>query len=111
MRQYNSSNLNGLRLSRWTDVSDNFKDWSTLFPFLKKIIARRKAKLTNEMFDAYRLRSFFFPPYQYFLGNPFVLNTEELATIYHFPGNVSATPTLPKIASKKSEPPANLPTK
>lgn len=111
MRQYNSLTLNGLRLSKWTDVSDNLKDWSTLFPFLKKVITLRKAKLTNEMFDAYRLRSFFFPPYQYYRQNPFILNTEELATIYHFPGNVSATPTLPKIASKKSEPPANLPIK
>jgi hypothetical protein len=109
MRQYNSLTLNGLRLGKWTDVSDNFKDWSTIFPFLKSIIARRKAKLTNEMYDAYRLRSFFYPPYQYYKQNPFILNTEELATIFHFPGNVSATPTLSKISSKKSEPPANLP--
>jgi len=111
MRQYNSLTLNGLKLGKWTDVSDEFKDWSTLFPFLKKIIARRKAKLTAEMFNAYRLRSFFYPPYQYYRQNPFILNTEELATIFHFPGNVSATPTLTKIASKKSEPPANLPIK
>lgn len=109
MRQYNSATLNGIKMSRWTDVSDNFKDWSTIFPFLKKIIDKRKAILTNEMFNAYRLRSFFFPPYQNYRQNPFVLNTEELATIYHFPGNVSATPTLAKIASKKSEPPSNLP--
>jgi hypothetical protein len=111
MRQYNSNTLNGLKMKAWTDVSDNFKDWSTIFPFLKKIIARRKAKLTNEMYNAYRLRSFFYPPYQYYKQNPFILNTEELATVYHFPGNVSATPTLTKIASKKSEPPANLPIK
>ncbi len=110
-KQYNSSSLNGFKLKSKTDVSDNFKDWSTIFPFLKKVINRRKAKLTHEMFDAYRLRSFFYPPYQYYMQNPFILNTEELATIYHFPGNVSATPTLAKIASKKSEPPANLPIK
>lgn len=111
MRQYNSANLNGLKMKAYTDVSDEFKDWSTLFPFLKKVIVRRKEKLTKEMYNAYRLRSFFYPPYQNYRQNPFVLNTEELATIYHFPGNVSATPTLSKIASKKSEPPANLPIK
>jgi len=111
MRQYNSLTLNGLKMKAWTDVSDNYKDWSTLFPFLKPLIVKRKAKLTGLMFDAYRLRSFFYPPYQHYLQNPFILNTEELATIYHFPGNVSATPTLTKIASKKSEPPANLPIK
>jgi len=111
MRQYNSANLNGLKMKAYTDVSDEFKDWSTLFPFLKKIIVRRKEKLTREMYNAYRLRSFFFPPYQNYRQNPFILNTEELATIFHFPGNVSATPTLAKIASKKSEPPPNLPIK
>ena len=111
MRQYNSNTLNGLKVGKYTDVTDNFKDWCTIFPFLKGVWAKRKAKLTSEMFDAYRLRSFFYPPYQHYRQDPFVLNTEELATIFHFPGNVSATPTLPKIASKKSEPPANLPIK
>ncbi len=111
MRQYNSNTLNGLKMKIWTDVSDNFKDWATLFPFLKPIIARKKEKKTVEMYNAYRLRSFFYPPYQHYKQDPFILNTEELATIFHFPGNVSATPTLTKIASKKSEPPANLPIK
>ena len=111
MRQYNSKTLNWFKMSKWTDVSDEYKDWSTIFPFLKKLIAIRKAELTTKMYDAYRLRSFFYPPYQYYRQNPFILNTEELATIYHFPGNVSATPALPKIASKKSEPPINLPIK
>lgn len=110
-RQYSSNNLNGFKLKTKTDVSDNFKDWSTVFPFLKKVIDRKKALLVSKMYDAYRLRSFFYPPYQNYKQNPFVLSTEELATMYHFPGNVSATPTLSKIASKKSEPPANLPIK
>jgi len=110
-KQYSSISLNGFKLKSKTDVSDLLKDWSTLLPFLKKYIVWKKSKLTQEMFNAYRLRSFFYPPYQFYKQNPFVLNTEELATIYHFPGNVSATPTLAKIASKKSEPPANLPIK
>ena len=37
MRQYNSLTLNGLKMKTWTDVGDNLKDWSTIFPFLKKI--------------------------------------------------------------------------
>jgi hypothetical protein len=37
------------------------------------------------------------------------MTTEELATIYHFPGDVSKTPTLSRITAKKAEPPANLP--
>ncbi len=111
MRQFNSLSLNGFKTGFYTDVSDTHKDWLTLFPFLNKNAERLKEKYKHQMFDAYRLRSFFFPPYQNYHQNPFILNTEELATIFHFPGNVSATPTLTKIASKKSEPPANLPIK
>ncbi len=111
VRQYSSNYLNGFKLKTKTDVSDNFKDWSTIFPFLKKIIDRKKILLTIAMYNAYRIRSFFHPPYQNYKQNPFILNTEELATIFHFPGNVSATPTLSKISSKKSEPPSNLPIK
>ena len=38
-----------------------------------------------------------------------VLNTEELATLYHFPGQVASVPTLPRIDSAKSVAPTNLP--
>ena len=88
-----------------------FKDMVTIFPFLKKSRDARQERLKKLMFHAYQLRSHFYPPYKNFMQNPFILTTEEIATLYHFPGNVSATPTLSKIASKKSEPPANLPIK
>jgi hypothetical protein len=39
----------------------------------------------------------------------FVLNTEELATMFHFPGGVAATPTFNRIESRKAEAPTNLP--
>lgn len=44
-------------------------------------------------------------------GGTFVLNIEELATIYHFPGKSSASaPSLERIESKKGEAPPGLPT-
>ncbi|MFA6601699.1 MAG: hypothetical protein WCT02_02450 [Candidatus Paceibacterota bacterium] len=55
---------------------------------------------------AYKLRSYFYGPFK---GKPFVLNSEELATIYHFPGSVSQTPSLDRIPSKKAQAPGNLP--
>jgi hypothetical protein len=39
----------------------------------------------------------------------FVLNTEELATMYHFPGKTFAGSVGTRIESIKSEPPMNLP--
>jgi len=42
-------------------------------------------------------------------GNPFILNIEELATIWHFPMSHVKTPLLQKSEGKRAEPPAGLP--
>ena len=43
-------------------------------------------------------------------GGTFILNTEELATLYHFPSRVVApAPTVPRISAKKGEAPPELP--
>lgn len=39
----------------------------------------------------------------------FILNIEELATIYHYPILVVETPTLRRVEAKKAEPPVSLP--
>ena len=60
----------------------------------------------QDFLDAYKRREYFYWPFR----RPyFVLNTEELATLFHFPGQVSSTPTFTRIESKKSEAPPNLP--
>lgn len=41
--------------------------------------------------------------------NPYILNIEELATLWHFPLPLVKTPLLQKTASKRAEPPINLP--
>jgi hypothetical protein len=56
--------------------------------------------------EACKRRSYFYEP---FVGTPFVLNSEELATIFHFPGQAVPTPSLTRIQSKKSGAPSNLP--
>jgi hypothetical protein len=67
----------------------------------------RQNKERRRLFEAYRLRSYFHPPYK---RPHFVLSAEELATIFHFPGQVSQTPTFRRIESKKAQPPTDLPT-
>ncbi len=74
----------------------------------------------KKIFDAYKARGYFYKPWT-FVGSgkllpggsysrePFVLNTEELATIYHFPGQVAQTPSFQRLDSRKGEPPVNLP--
>jgi hypothetical protein len=44
-------------------------------------------------------------------GKAIILNTEELATFYHFPMSHIDTPNISWVYSRKSEPPPNLPTK
>lgn len=64
------------------------------------------------LFDAYRKRSYFHPPYTEFdipTQKIMVLNTEELATLYHLPGSTVRTPALKRIPSKRADAPANLP--
>ncbi len=96
LKQYGSPNLNGFAPTNTTGFDYPWQDiWG------KKTIALKK-----NLLNAYRLRSCFYPPYK---RAPFFLTTEELATIFHFPGKVSETPTFTRIESKKGEPPANLP--
>jgi hypothetical protein len=39
----------------------------------------------------------------------YVLNVEELATLWHFPGQIMKVPSLERIESKEASPPTNLP--
>lgn len=96
LKQFGSLHLNGFKPLRTTSFDYPWQDpWQT-----------RVEALKETMFNAYRRRAYFFWPYA---QKPMVLNTEELATIYHFPGAVADTPTLGHIESKRGEPPPNLP--
>lgn len=99
VRQYSSNFFNGFKLGKFTDYDYFWLDFGR----------HRRNRLERHYLDAYRRRSFFQTPYQNYRNRPFILTTEELATIYHFPGGVAATPTFSRILSKKSEPPGNLP--
>lgn len=66
----------------------------------------RENKTCRLVLDAYKRRCFFYAPWK---GGYNVMNIEELATLFHFPGQVSRTPTLNRIPSKKSQAPSNLP--
>ncbi len=84
--------------------------------------------LANRMLHEYRERGFFHLPLRHHIFNThnvpwplsgiflaykhpptYVLNTEELATLWHFPGQILKVPTLERIESKEASPPTNLP--
>ena len=62
------------------------------------------------------LRNFLFWPITPYLTMTFfesktqVMNVEEIATLWHFPGQMLKVPTLERIESKEAAPPTNLPT-
>ena len=102
LKQYGSLNLNGFKPAGWfTDLDYPWQEWFN-----------NPEKLKPKILTEYKMRRYFYSPFRdkkYHVSKPFVLNTEELATIYHFPGAVAGTPTLGRIPSLKSKAPANLP--
>jgi hypothetical protein len=95
MKHYNSEILNGFRPINKTKVD---YPWQGIW--WGKVVDKKAS-----MFKAYRERGFFYAPFKQKL---FILNTEELATIYHFPSGIE-TPGFVTLSSRKAEPPANLP--
>ena len=96
LKPFGSPTLNGFKPKNITSFDDPWEDWNDI----------RVNKRKRDLLFAYRKRSYFFPPVK---EEHCVLNSEELATIFHFPGTVVGTPTLGRLLSKKAEPPANLP--
>ncbi len=102
--QFSTLNLNAFKTDFYTGVESVVKEWLG-------IAKKETDKIRRGIYDSYRLRHYFYPPYPWphKHWHPFILNTEELATIFHFPGSVTTTGGLPRIESKKGEAPPNLP--
>ncbi|MBU0649177.1 hypothetical protein KJ969_03735 [Patescibacteria group bacterium] len=94
IKQFNTVNLNSLKpeLSK-TGVS------SSILLFKKRRLISRK----NFLLSSYRFRDATAPT------SPYVLNTEELASLWHFPSIEVKAPFVKKTEAKKGEPPMMLP--
>ncbi|MBX4200013.1 hypothetical protein KW790_00920 [Candidatus Parcubacteria bacterium] len=97
--QFGSPSLNGFRPQG--NIASEYP-WQDPF-------GRDRKESELKYLEAYKRRAFFERPFKNYKSKPFVMSVEELATIYHFPGEVAATPTLSRIPSKKAEAPSNLP--
>jgi hypothetical protein len=111
IRQYNSNDFNSLK-----------PDSPTAFDFpWQDLTGMKIVKKKNDLLGAYKKRAWFYggfdlkKPEKYLTypeksgTKPFILSTEELATMFHLPGRVAETPSFTRIEATKAEPPANLP--
>ncbi|PIR41850.1 MAG: hypothetical protein COV30_01510 [Candidatus Yanofskybacteria bacterium CG10_big_fil_rev_8_21_14_0_10_37_15] len=89
-KQFSSPALNGFKLNSQTMPLGKW-------PFKKQQEYAKKVQLLKKFKD----RSF--------PSKSFVLNTEELATVFHFPDISVKTPLLPRVEAKKGEAPGGLP--
>jgi uncharacterized protein YggT (Ycf19 family) len=93
----------------------NTQDLNTMKPWGKTktkiqyfLIQRRNYLRKRRIFRLYCNRRSPLDPRE---GGTFVLSTEELASMYHFPSRIVApAPTVPRIPAKRGEAPPELPT-
>ncbi|HRY30921.1 MAG TPA: hypothetical protein P5328_00820 [Candidatus Paceibacterota bacterium] len=97
-KQYSSSALNGFK----PKIKTSFDWWEDLF-------GKKLAALKKDLPEAYKKRDYFSRTVLGKKRKYFILNSEELATIFHFPGGVAQTPSLQRVQSKRSEAPPDLP--
>lgn len=99
LKQYGSASLNGFK-----------PGITTSFDYFWEDITGNKVKAyKREIYDAFKVRDYFWRKFEGKPRKKFILNSEELATIYHFPGSEVQTPTLTRVQSRKGNAPANLP--
>lgn len=93
IKQFNTNDMNALK-PEYKHISP-----SSLFWFKDYRNNLRK----SHVIKAYRVRSMW-------AGMPaYILNTEELATLWHFPTVAVHTPLIRKSEAKRAEPPSSLP--
>lgn len=97
-KQFNTINLNAFKSNKKAGTS---ADQPRIIPIIK---TRREFVRKISFIDRYINRKW--PEWP---KKDFILNIEELATIYHYPIVVVETPTMRRVETKKAEPPVSLP--
>lgn len=104
INQFNTQNLNAFRPSG-TTITLAAGWWPKIFPFYKRL---KEFSRKRKIFDYYKQRRF--GKFNRVISEEFpILNTEELATIYHVPTMMVSAPKLRRTEAKKGEPPIGLP--
>ncbi len=91
-------NFNSIGITRGMSIFDH--PWQD-FGDIRANMIRRK------LFFRYKHRAYFYVPYEQM---PTMMTTEELATLWHFPGSWVKTPGVQRVSSRRADAPSNLPT-
>ncbi|PIV10403.1 MAG: hypothetical protein COS49_00670 [Candidatus Portnoybacteria bacterium CG03_land_8_20_14_0_80_41_10] len=119
-KQFSTENLNGFKPNKKVtpkiDYRVQLKKPRENYRKRKILAAYRKREFIQYSTAIPYLKTFFFerlPILNWFFirSQPFVFNIEELATVYHYPGEMVKAPLTPKVEAKKGEPPMRLPVK
>jgi hypothetical protein len=103
---FSTQNLNSIVPHGQPLITKVQKSW--FLPLNGRIYDRRLYLRKRNIFRKYKWRETPLFPRE---GGTFVLNTEELATLFHLPGRISApAPSFQRIEAKKGEAPSGLPT-
>lgn len=93
LKQFSSLNLNALTPHKYT------KTWGLDYLFVDRRVTRRQNNLIRAFQDRGRSAG----------SSGIILNTEELATIYHFPTEVVKAPLVSRTQAKRASAPTSLP--
>ncbi len=104
VRQYNAPQLNSFKGKHIPGFDYPWQDYKNI----------RVNKDKKKMLKYFKERDYWgIRKLSFFKGlekrDQVVLSTEELATMYHLPGEVATTPSFGRIMSRKAEAPSNLP--
>lgn len=109
IRQFNTQNLNVFRPDKTTLTL--VTGWrATFLPLYQKLLLFSKKKKLFSDYKLRRLNSKMVGKYRPRGAKITTFNTEELATLYHFPTMLVGTPSLRRVEAKKGGPPVGLPT-
>jgi hypothetical protein len=99
-KQFGSPSLNGFK----PEISTTFDYWWQ-DPLGKKLISLKK-----NILETYIERDYFWKSLpKGKKRKKMILTSEELASIFHFPGSVAQNSSLTRVQSKRAEAPSNLP--
>lgn len=98
VKQYNTQDLNGFK------PDSNTKTGADYFFVKRRVLERQRRILRNAK------RRSFYRKFARKTPKPFILNIEELASLFHFPVMTVKAPQVQKTEARRGEPPMRLPT-